>query len=81
MASKGSLRKSLWSVGRKRKRETGRTERDRYERWTEKERTEIEMTEGTARVEKIFANTRGDPSGTRRRGREKDGGRWRKHAH
>lgn len=68
MALKRSLRKSLRSVGRKRKRETERTEGNRYERQTEKE---IKMTEGmvsekvTARVEKIFVNTKDGPNGTR----------------
>lgn len=71
MASKGSLRKSLRSVGRKRQRETER-EIERKEDGNDRRYGKRESDGGTAKVEKIFANMRDERHGEA--GREKDRG-------
>lgn len=76
MASKGSLRKSLRSVGRKRQRETdmrdGPREIERKEDGNDRRYGKRESDGGTAKVEKIFANMRDERHGEA--GREKDRG-------
>lgn len=71
MASKGSLRKSLRSVGRKRQRETDMRDgpRERKEDGNDRRYGKRESDGGTAKVEKIFANMRDERHGEA--GREK----------
>lgn len=67
MASKGSLRKSLRSVGRKRKGEIGRTEKDRHERWIERERER-----GMTARRKKYSRIRGTIPTEKREERERE---------
>lgn len=73
MASKGSLRKSLRSVGRKRKGEIGRTEKDRHERWIERER-ERGMTARRKKYSRIRGTIPTEKREERERERDRKGG-------